>query len=165
MKQHITEIATLMIHENGLINLSRAELCERAKIPDGSFINTMGCTFIEFVEQLKNSNILECNYPVVKSRTNPALRRRCILQAAIKIACKIGYTNLTRSSIAEKAGVSEALVSRYFGTMVQMKRDVMRYAIHENVYQIVAQGLAINDKHAAKAPQNIKDKAAELIKV
>ena len=57
MKQHIKQIAIDMANANGLINLTRFDLCERAEIPEGSFPHVMGCTFTEFVTELKPHEI------------------------------------------------------------------------------------------------------------
>lgn len=163
-KQHITDTAVQMVQESGLINLSREALCKRADISDGSFVMIMGVTFTEFVKKLKRMDIhTDDNYTVVKSRTDPALRQRQILMVAIEQAKLIGYNKITRESVAELAGVSEGLVTRYFHTMCQLKRDVMRYAVKNNIAEIVAQGLVYNDKHAKKASPDLKKKAATHI--
>lgn len=160
-KKTIIKTAKIMIAENGLINLSRKELCERSGISDGSFIHVMGCTFTELIKQLSDDT--EKIYTVNKHRVNPKLRKEHILNVAVDVACNHGYHKLTRDAVAETAGVSMGLVSRYFGTMPQLKRDVMRAAIKRDIASIVAQGLAINDKHARKAPQGLKQQAAEII--
>lgn len=161
-KQKVKQTAETMIAENGLINLSRRDLCERAGIADGSFIYIMGCTFTDFVKQFKDNGT---NHRVNKNRvTNPALRKEHILSVALTVACEIGYYNLTRDAIAETAGVSMGLVSRYFGTMAQLKNDVVRAAVKRKIPQIVAQGLADGNKYIIKnAPQDLKTQAAIII--
>lgn len=70
-----------------------------------------------------------------------------------------GYQNVRRADIAKQAGVSDALVSRYLSTMVQIKRTIMRQAVHTSDLRIVAQGLAAGDKIAGKAPPELKSRA------
>lgn len=162
-KQHVTETALKMVEDFGLINLCRSELCKQSDISPGSFPSIMGCSFTEFVNQLKadiNDNKI---HTVNKSRANPTLRQENILNVALQVATERGYNVMTREAIAERAGVSESLVSRYFSTMVQLRRAVMRAAINQENIEVIAQGLAIKDKHARKAPTELKNKAAKLI--
>ena len=164
MKNHITNTALDMVHENGLINLSRRELCERAGIPNGSFPHFMGETFTAFVNRIKETiDTDDKHYPVVKTRTNPELRRDQILSAAVTLSIMDGYNNIRRDEIAEVAGVSEGLVTNYFNTMNQLRRDIIRAAIKKEIPEIIAQGLANGDKHARKASTELKEKAANII--
>lgn len=165
MKSHITNTALDMVHENGLINLSRRELCERAGIPDGSFPHYMGESFTEFVARIRKATEGDDDkhYPVVKTRTNPELRRDQILNVAVELSVKQGYNHIRRDHVAEAAGVSEGLVTNYFNTMVQLRRDIIRIAIKKEILEIIAQGLINGDKHARKASPELKEKAANII--
>lgn len=161
-RDQVKQTAIGMVEEAGLINLSRSALCARAGIPDGSFPHVMGCNFSEFVEEIR----VECKGPqhaVTKNRANPALRKDQILNVAVAMAKDVGYTKITRDAVAEGAGISMGLVTRYFGTMTQLKRDVIRYAIRNEVAEIIALGLANGDDHARKAPAELKAKAATLL--
>jgi len=165
MKSHITNIALDMVYESGLINLSRRELCERAGIPNGSFPHYMGESFTEFVARIRKvtETDTEKHYPVIKTRANPELRRDQILKVAVDLSIKNGYNNIRRDDIAEAAGVSEGLVTNYFNTMTQLRRDIIRYAIKHDLAEIVKQGIANGDNHAKKAPTYLKIRAANLI--
>ena len=163
MKQIITDAAESMVDENGLINLSQRDLCKRVDVPAGSFTYYMGCTFSQFILKLYKKQGGDKLHPVKKSRVAPTLRREQLLQVALIIAMEIGYNNLTREAVAEKAGVSVSLISNYFGTMKQFKRVIMRAAIKQEIPEIVAQGLVIKDTHALKAPQGLKTLAAVVI--
>lgn len=162
-REQVKEVAVCMVRGSGLINLSRRELCERAGIPDGSFPHIMGCNFAEFVEELKLEGIEEIPHAVSKTRANPALRKDHILTVAVGMAKTEGYNKITRDKIAESAGVSMGLVTRYFGTMNQLKTAVMRRAIKQGIAEIIAQGLANGDDHAKKAPAELKAEAATLL--
>ncbi len=166
MKNKIKEAALDMINEVGLINLSRSELCKRVDIPDGSWPHVMGCTFSEFIQELKNvipeltvSDLQQVN----RNRADPALRKNQILNVALTLSIKKGYHKITREDIAKEAGVSPGLVSRYFNTMVQLRRAIIRAAINQNIPEIIAQGIANGDENAKKAPSELKRKAIELI--
>jgi len=99
----------------------------------------------------------------VKREANPDVRREQLLNAAIKIAKQVGYTNVERNAIADDAGVSMALITNYLGTLPQLQRTLMRYAVKNNIVEIVAQGLACRDRHASKASKELKELAAQFI--
>jgi len=160
----VKQTAIGMVERKGLINLSRRDLCAAAGIADGSFPHVMGCNFAQFVEELKQENIREEAHAVVnKSRANPELRRLQILTVAVGMAKTQGYPNITRDKIAENAGVSMGLVTRYFGTMCQLRRCIVRHAIKYEIPEIVAQALAVKDPHAKNASDKLKALAAQII--
>lgn len=100
----------------------------------------------------------------MKKRLHPDDRKEQILIAALKVASRPGgYAKLTRAVVAECAGCSEGLVSKYFGTMVRLKRAIMRAAIKDGNLPILAQGLAAGDKCAQKADESLKRKALETL--
>ena len=158
-REEIKEVAVEMVRSHGLINLSRRELCERAGIPDGSFPHIMGCNFAQLVEELSGEHIVQNMASVSKSRTSAALRKENILSVAVELAVEVGYYNITRDAVAAAAGVSFGLVSKYFGTMTQLKNDVMRRAIKQETLSIIAQGLANGDKRAKNAPLALRTAA------
>lgn len=98
-----------------------------------------------------------------KKRQKPDVRKDQILIAAVQLAKEIGYSKMTRDAIAIKAGVSMGLVTHYFETMIQLRRDVIRYARTNDIPEIIAQGIANQDKHARKASPELKAKAVELL--
>jgi len=97
-------------------------------------------------------------------RQDPKDRREEILQAAIRMAEHYGYRSVTRADIAGAAKCSEALVTHYFSTMTQMRRQIMRAAIKRSNFQIVGQGLAMADPVAQKAPEVIRRMALERMR-
>jgi DNA-binding transcriptional regulator YbjK len=162
-RQKVKAAALKMVKAAGLINLSRRELCASAGIPDGSFPHVMGCTFAAFVDELRLEDVDPPWKCVSKTRANPALRKDNILDAAVRLARVTGYNKITRDKIAESAGVSTGLVTRYFGTMSQLKTAIMRRAVKQRIAQIVAQGLANGDEHAKRAPAELKAEAAAIL--
>ncbi|HWI02368.1 MAG TPA: TetR family transcriptional regulator [Acidimicrobiales bacterium] len=93
------------------------------------------------------------------TRLAPNVRKEQILAAALRRAKVQGYNRVTREQIAADAGCAPGLVSNYFGTMVSLRRDIMRAAIRERVLPVIAQGLAAHDPHARKAPDELKQAA------
>jgi AcrR family transcriptional regulator len=97
-------------------------------------------------------------------RLNPDDRKAQILDAAIKVAGRPGgWSKLTRDAVAREAGCAEGLPSKYFGTMVNFKRAIMRAAITSEELGVIAQGLAAGDKCAKKAPPALKARALETL--
>jgi AcrR family transcriptional regulator len=86
-----------------------------------------------------------------------------ILDAALELACSVGYQWITRESVATAAGVSLGTINNVFGTMPELKRAVLSAAIERGVIPVVAQGLG--DRHALvlAAPQEIREKAAAYL--
>ena len=92
-------------------------------------------------------------------RLKPEVRRDQILAVAIDIAIKQGYNHVTRERIAEQANISTGLVNRVFNTMAQLRRAVMRAAIHSELLPIVAAGLGCNCHVAHGASEQLKHDA------
>lgn len=162
-REHVKNIAIKQVESAGLINLTRQSVCDQAGIPDGSFPHVMGCTFAELVQELSKEGHFSPQTRTIKKRANPTLRKASILNAAVTLARTRGYLKITRDQVAEEAGVSGGLVTRYFGTIAQLRRDVMRHAIDQHVYEVIAQGLVVGDKNAKKAPQEVKQAALTFL--
>lgn len=97
-------------------------------------------------------------------RYKPQVRRELILAAAAALAASgAPYHALSREAIARAAGVSGPALQYHFGTMVQFRRDLMRYAIRHELLPVVAQGLAADDAHARRAPPALREKAAKFL--
>lgn len=97
------------------------------------------------------------------SRLHPTVRKELILSEAVTLALKLGYSKVTRQHVADAAGISNGLVNHHFGTMGQLHRDIMRYAVANEVLQVIAQGLAVGDPHAKKATEDLKLRAMTFI--
>lgn len=97
-------------------------------------------------------------------RLQPNDRKQQILDAAIRVASKPGgWSKLTRDAVAKEADCAEGLVSKYFGTMVNFKRAIMRAAVKDCNLSVIAQGIACGDKCALKAPQQVKSNALNTL--
>jgi len=149
--------------EKGLINVSRADICTAADIPDGSWARVVGMSFTELLVEIKKSIGDEKYFLVSKKRVSPELRKENIMQCAMKLAEKHGYTKISSTLIAEAAGISHVSVIKYFGTMQQLRNDIMRKAVKTRNLKIVAQGLCAGDKQAKKADQSLKEEALKCL--
>lgn len=95
-------------------------------------------------------------------RFKPTVRRELILKAAIEVAQQPGgWGTLTREAIARQADCSDGLISRYLGDMPKARRAIMRYAIKEEILEIIVQSIASHDGYAVKKwlPETLKTKA------
>jgi len=98
-----------------------------------------------------------------RTRMKPEVRREQILAAALTIANEQGYNALTRDGVAQVAGVATGQVNHIFNTMTQLRRAVMRAAVHRELRPIIAQGLAQGDKEAHGAPEWLKRESLDLL--
>lgn len=82
-------------------------------------------------------------------KLNPQVRRDLIISAALIAARQPGgWIGLTRSTIATYAGVSEGLVSRYLGSMIEARRVIMDVAINQQITEIIVQSRIAHDGYA-----------------
>ena len=93
------------------------------------------------------------------SRFKPEVRKDAILEAATALALDDGLCAVRLIPVAQRAGVTNGLVSHYFGTVKQLHRAVVRHAVHNEILPIVAQALAAGDSDARKAPEELKQRA------
>ena len=162
MKDRIMIAALAMVAESGIASISRGDLCNRVGIPEGSFSRVMGASFTSFLDELA----AECGVssrPTEKARVSPSIRRAQLLNAATELAVSKGFLALTRESVAEHAGVSVALVSRYFHTMEQLKDYVMHIAVSDGHLGVVAEGLVTQHPLALAAPALVRSAAAAML--
>lgn len=160
-REHVINTAKLMIDRNGIINLTRQNLSKKAGIPDGSFIHIVGCSFTELLNELDDKpGGAKLKH---RQRVDPNQRKQLILTTAVKICERVDYSKLTSSQIADKLKISRSLINRYFGSIGKLRREVLKYAIKNEVLPIVVQGLINKDRLAKNAPFALKEKAASLI--
>lgn len=93
-----------------------------------------------------------------------AVRIEEIIAAGLVLADAKGYQQITRADLAQAIGVAEGTVSQHFGTMAQFRRSLMRAAVHKRNLIVLAQGLAARDSDALKAPDDLRDAAANSLK-
>lgn len=93
-------------------------------------------------------------------RLDPKERKQQLMDVAMELAREHGYDRVKRSDVARRANVTDSTISRYFNTMSQLHRDIMRQAIKRGDTIIVGQGLARKDKRALSAPKELRERAA-----
>lgn len=162
-KEQAIQAGVQLAREKGLINISRAEISQALGINDGSWLYLIGVPFSALVADIKERIGDEKYLPVSKKRVSPTLRKENILSCAVLLAEKVGYTRVTAAAVADEVGISHGTVLHYFGTMVQLKNEIMRHAVKTNNLPIIAQGLVAKDRFALKAEQHVKESALKCL--
>ena len=96
----------------------------------------------------------------MRRRLKPADRQAEILAAAVELAARIGYRNMTRDAVAAEAGVSPAAITFYFLHMSFLREAVVEEAVRRGIVPIVAEGIVAGAPAALAAPQALKAQAA-----
>jgi len=94
-----------------------------------------------------------------QTRMKPDARKEEILAAALPLAVAHGYAKVTRDQIAAAAKVSGPTLHYHFGTIAQLRRDLMRYAVRESCLRVIAQGILVRDPQAMKADVGLRRQA------
>ena len=76
-----------------------------------------------------------------QQRLKPGARREDLLAAALPLAVRAGYSNITREQIAAAVGVSGPVLNYHFGTMCKFRAALMAYAVRVQCLKVVAQGV------------------------
>lgn len=162
-RDEIKKGAIELAEQHGLVNLSLKNLCDYLGVAPGSFKHFAGVNFTQLVTELYDEGITGPEIDIDKNRMHPEIRRDMLLAAALKVAELDSFQNLTREAIALHAGVSTGLVTKRLGTMQQLKRSVMRAAIKHESVPVVAEGFFLKDKHALRAPPELKKKILKYL--
>lgn len=163
-REEVLKIGERLARKHGLINVGRKDICQEMNIPEGSWNTAVGVPFLDIVKELKERIGDEKFKQTNKKRAaNAELRKTNILDVAIRLAEKHGYSKMTVVQVAEAAGVTHSTVLRYFGTATQLRTDIMRKAVKTANLKIIAQGLSVGDAQAKKASEEIKQEALKCL--
>ena len=92
----------------------------------------------------------------MKAGRKPTHARDGLMTAALIVAERDGYRQMSCEAVAIQAQCSRALIAKYFGTMSQLRRAVMRAAVARGNLPVIAQGLAAGDANAHEASVQAK---------
>lgn len=81
--------------------------------------------------------------PAERKRLNPAERREQLLNEAYAQADANGLENINRLTVGTACGVTDGLVSRYFGTLSGLRDAVVAVAIQQANLGVVASALEL----------------------
>lgn len=99
------------------------------------------------------------------TRLSAADRRAQILTTALELAEQTHYLKTTRDDIAGELDLSGPGVQFHFGTMGNLRTELMRAAIDRENLTVLAQGLLAKDAMAAAAPLELKERALRSVLV
>lgn len=99
----------------------------------------------------------------MNKRTSTAVRKEEILSEALRIAIVHGLAAVSGKKIAAALNVSRPAVSYHILCMGELRKDVMREAVRQEVLAVVAQGLAVGDPIATGAPEELRRRAGEWL--
>lgn len=158
---HAVELA----REHGIINLTRKMICDAVGVSERRFNQeTGGITALTNTLSAEHPDLKRVGGEVKRRSINPALRREHILTSAVAAATENGYYAFTRDDVAEIEGCSPSLVTRYYQTMPQLRRAVMRHAIRNEVLPVIANGVVNKCPHAMKASEELRERALRSLK-
>lgn len=164
-KQKLIDAAVQMAKRNGLVNVTCSGVCKAAKLPQGSFSSITGMTFAEFIDHVGTicPESKANHFRLKKGYANKEARKEDLLKAAMELSKKIGYSNVRHAMLADEAGVHRTLVYHYFSTKDQLLHAMMRFAVVNDIAEVVAQGIVARDTQALKAPDKVKQAALVYI--
>ena len=93
-------------------------------------------------------------------RMPPEDRKELILIHAVLLAEKIGYDRVTRAQVAGLLKISPSLINRYYPTVRDLHKAVLRRAIEDDWQKIIA--LAVVNKDPCVKNMKKADKAAAV---
>lgn len=158
--ENIKALALRMAREDGLVNLTCADLSAEAGFPEGSFTARTGITFTELAEMLVPM-MRDCplHTQQVNRRVHPAVRRDQIVKAALHVAQRKPYNMIKYSDVAEQAGVVRTLISHYFQHESYLITEMLKLAIEQEVLEVIKLGMVLRHPVITAAPAELKARA------
>ncbi len=98
-----------------------------------------------------------------RHRLDPDVRKAQILDATLELSRTHGYTRVTKQMIADKLGTSTGIVNCHYGTVNQLRRDIIRHAIKIEDVTIIGQALVERDPNARKVPPDLRAKVIAAV--
>jgi len=86
-------------------------------------------------------------------------RKLQILQHAMKLSEIHGFTGFSSLDIAKAVGCGHPLIFHHFGTMGNLRSDLMRMAVQTKNMLVLAQGIVARNPIAVAAPESLKKQA------
>lgn len=91
-------------------------------------------------------------------RMNRDDRLESLVTAAVRVAERIGYSNITREVLCNEAEVSRALVNQYFpGGMDDVKRQVVERAVSTRNARILAEAILFKHPAVSRVRSKVRD--------
>ena len=98
-------------------------------------------------------------------RELPAVRRAEVIEAALRLASRVGAQGLVRDRIAEEAGISSSLLHRYFGSMDLLREIIIQTAFQREITDVLYKSLSVEDFKKLNKSESLAKKLCEFIMV
>ena len=155
--------ALALVH--GLGHLTSATMCEATGFYRFSVSNHYGniAAFREAVKAYGVANgTMKDDLAVRCPRLSPAERKNEILTEAYKQAETGGLHTITRASVANALGISDGLISRYFGTVLGLRDAVLAKAVTTSQTDIIADAIELG-MSTHHVPPPLVEKAQQIL--
>lgn len=86
-----------------------------------------------------------------------------IMRAALRLAERDGFREVSRAAVAISARIAAGSVSYHFGNMKKFQTAIVRAAVAAENLVIIGQALAVRHPVAMKAPDALKAKALKAM--
>jgi len=107
---------------------------------------------------------MEISLPVRRRRRLPVAERHAeIIDAALRVAERVGAQGLIRDNMAQEAGVSNPLLHRYFGSMDLLRELVIQKAFERKNVKVLFKSLSIEDFKKLNTDPDLAKQLCEYI--
>jgi AcrR family transcriptional regulator len=96
-------------------------------------------------------------------RLQPDARRNHILQAAITVAVRDGFIQLSRETAAAEAGISPGLITFYYLHTSLLRDAVMQAAVDQRLLGVLAEGIVTRHPVALMASVELQSAALSAL--
>lgn len=98
-------------------------------------------------------------------RLTPEIRREQILKAGIALALDGNYNTITRAAVAKLADCAEPLVTHYYGSIDNLRHQILLFAIDNRSHTILQQAIINRDKTLETVPRELLQEAVGAIEI
>lgn len=86
-------------------------------------------------------------------------RKAALLDAAMDITVEHGFDKVAPLAVAKRANVAKSLVHFYFKNMENLKVEMLKKAIEEQVYPVIGRAILAHHPLALRLPRETRDLA------
>lgn len=96
-------------------------------------------------------------------RMSAESRKQHILAASAELCKKIGYRQLTKKMIAERAKISKSLINYHFKSMPLLRLSLLNYARDKKIDRVIVQALIAKEPCVMDLPDAYKKRVAKCL--
>ncbi len=97
-------------------------------------------------------------------REQPAVRRAEIIEAALRLAARVGAQGLIRDRIAEEAGVCSSLLHRHCGSMDSLREIIIAEAFKREDTEVLYKSLSVEDFRKLNTNPRLTEKLCQYMR-